>query len=204
MALENKLVELRGTYASLPDELSGRMPLAYVNLVQLLSDGLILATPFALVHSVGGLTGVAFGTAVITLFHSSIVNLAKTFLDPLNNEAEQRGGDRSIGGIEVATLLQQTNVGSERWRKSSSWVPKAALQVASPEEGSPEPDAPEPEPEQGLIGRIFGMPEKAPKDSPETSSRAGSKPEHRDSDAAGAASADAAAADEGVSVSAEV
>ena len=52
-ALQSKLTELRGTYASLPDELSGRMPLSYVQLVQILTDVLILFTPFALVHTVG-------------------------------------------------------------------------------------------------------------------------------------------------------
>ena len=52
IALQNKLTELRSTYASLPDELSGRMPLAYVQLVQILSDGLILFTPIALLPSV--------------------------------------------------------------------------------------------------------------------------------------------------------
>ena len=101
MSLQNKLTELRATYASMPDELSGRrrpalpsslphapprallpclppsphltttcrMPLAYVQLVQILTDGLILTTPFALIHSVGPF-GVVMGTAVVTLFHS--------------------------------------------------------------------------------------------------------------------------------------
>jgi len=69
MSLQNKLTELRSTYASMPDELSGRMPLAYVQLVQILTDGLILTTPFALIHSVGPF-GVVMGTAVVTLFHS--------------------------------------------------------------------------------------------------------------------------------------
>ena len=41
------------TDASLKDELTARMPLAYVQLVQILSDGLILFTPFALVDSIG-------------------------------------------------------------------------------------------------------------------------------------------------------
>mmetsp|Transcript_11059 Transcript_11059/g.36622 ORF Transcript_11059/g.36622 Transcript_11059/m.36622 type:complete len:456 (+) Transcript_11059:99-1466(+) len=86
MALQNKLVELRSTYASIPDQLSGRMPLAYVQLVQILTDLLIFCTPFALVHSVGGF-GAVLGTSVVTLFHSSIVSLAKLFLDPFSNEA---------------------------------------------------------------------------------------------------------------------
>ena len=48
-------------------------------------DVLIGSTPFALIHSVGGV-GAVVGTALVTLFHSSILNLAKMFLDPLNND----------------------------------------------------------------------------------------------------------------------
>ena len=51
---------------------------------------------------------------MVTLFHSSIVTLAKTFLDPLNNEVEERRGDPAIGGVNVATLLQEPNLGSVR------------------------------------------------------------------------------------------
>ena len=47
------------------------MPLAYVQLVQILTDGLILTTPCALIHSVGPF-GVVMGTAVVTPFHSSL------------------------------------------------------------------------------------------------------------------------------------
>ena len=64
---------------------SGRMPLAYVQLVQILTDLLILTTPLALYNSVGGV-GAVIGTGVVTLFHSSVVKLAKIFLDPFNNE----------------------------------------------------------------------------------------------------------------------
>jgi hypothetical protein len=126
MAVQTQLnkvfVELRGTYASLQDQLAARMPLAYVQLVQILTDFLMLFTPFALVHSVGAF-GCVMGTAVVTLFHSSIATLAKLFLDPMNNEVEERGGDPGIGGISVATLMQETNRGSERWRKSVTEVP---------------------------------------------------------------------------------
>ena len=124
IALQNKIIELCSTYASLPDAVTERMTLAYVQLVHILSDGLVLFTPFALLHSVGSFS-VVCGTAVVTLFHASIVTLAKLFLDPFNNEVEQRGGDPGIGGIEVQTLMQETNVGSERWRRSALWVPDA-------------------------------------------------------------------------------
>ena len=58
----------------------------------------------------------------MTLFHSSILNLAKIFLDPLNNDDYSQSM-----GINVATLLQETNLGSTRWLKSASWLPEQAL-----------------------------------------------------------------------------
>lgn len=64
MALQSKINELRATYATMPDELSGRMPLAYIQLVQILTDLLILSTPLALLHSVGSVATAVCGTAV--------------------------------------------------------------------------------------------------------------------------------------------
>ena len=153
MSLQNKLVELRATYASIPDELAGRMPLAYVHLVQVLSDSLCFFTPFALLPIAGNL-GALSGTAIVTIFQSSIVNLAKLFLDPFNNEAEQRGGDKGIGGIEVATLIQETNLGSERWRRSASWVPELCRQRGAPSEHVVASDEQQTTP--SLMSRIFG------------------------------------------------
>ena len=150
MALQNKLVELRSAHASLKDELAARMPLAYVQLVQILTDGIILCTPVALNSSVGPF-GVVAGTAVVTLWYSSIVTLAKLFLDPLSNEMSERGGDSGIGGIQVATLLQETNFNSERWRKSARALPDAAWRP--PRADKPKPEAPE---SGGLMGRLFG------------------------------------------------
>lgn len=96
--------------------------------------------------------GIICGTALVATFHASIVNLAKLFLDPLNNEVDMRGGARGIGGIEVATLLQETNIGSERWRKSSAWVPQAVWRP--PLVPPPVEDAASAEP--SLMSRIFG------------------------------------------------
>ena len=66
--------------------------------------------------------GAVFGTGLATLFYSSILILAKMFLDPLNND-DYSGNI----GINVATLIQETNVASERWRKSGVWVPPDVL-----------------------------------------------------------------------------
>ena len=118
-----------------------------------------MTTPIALMTSVGPF-GVVLGTAAVTLWYSSIVTLAKLFLDPLNNEVGERGGDPGIGGIEVATLLQETNIGSERWRRSCNTVPKAALPVDSAE--SVPPSAWADNQSNSLMDRFFGMPASAP------------------------------------------
>ena len=86
LVFEEKFLELRRTYAMIADELSGRMPLAYTQLVQILVDMLVISTPFALIP-VLGTYGVLIGTAVITFFYSSVLNLAKVFLDPFDNES---------------------------------------------------------------------------------------------------------------------
>lgn len=120
VAIQSKTVELRSAYASIKDELSGRMPLAYTQLVQIMVDVLIFLTPFALMHSVGGI-GAIVGTGLVTLFHSSILSLAKMFLDPFNND--DSGGDGAGIAINVATLMQETNLGSQRWRNSAVELP---------------------------------------------------------------------------------
>ena len=68
-SLLEQFTRLRAEYFNIGDCTAGRMAMAYVQLVQILTDGLILTTPFALIHSVGPF-GVVMGTAVVTLFHS--------------------------------------------------------------------------------------------------------------------------------------
>ena len=64
------------------------------------------------------------GTGVITFFYSSVLNLAKVFLDPYDNESY---GGRLLGiSINVATLLQETNVASRRFRRAVTSLPTAA------------------------------------------------------------------------------
>ena len=62
---------------------------------------MVISAPLALIHSVGGF-GAIVGTALITLFHASSLNLAKMFLDPFNNNEY---GDAGLS-INVLTLMQ--------------------------------------------------------------------------------------------------
>lgn len=121
--LREEVSHLRASYALLPAELEGRAPSAYVQLVQVMTDVLVGLTPFALMHSVGGI-GAVLGTGLTTLFYSSILVLAKMLLDPLNNDSYGDGGGISIN---VATLLQETNVDSDRWRTSAARVPAVSM-----------------------------------------------------------------------------
>jgi len=126
MLFEQKFLELRSTFATVSDTLSGRMPLAYAQLVQILVDMLVIATPFALLPAIDtlGVTGVILGTGVITFFYSSVLNLAKVFLDPYDNESY---GGRLFGiAINVGTLMQETNVGSRRYLRAAAKLPSAA------------------------------------------------------------------------------
>uniref|UniRef100_A0A7S2G1G2 Bestrophin homolog n=1 Tax=Octactis speculum TaxID=3111310 RepID=A0A7S2G1G2_9STRA len=121
ISFQSKLLELRATYASIRDALTGRMPMAYTQLVQILVDLLVITTPLSLLHSVGG-AGAVIGTGVITFFYSSVFNLAKVFLDPYDNEHYIKDGSMSLN---VFSLQQETNLGSDRWRKAGKKLPNA-------------------------------------------------------------------------------
>jgi predicted membrane chloride channel (bestrophin family) len=87
--LMGKLTDLRSTGSSIGDKLSGRMPLAYTQLVQILVDLFIVFTPLSLLHFVGGV-GAVIGTALLTLFYTSILSLAKLLLDPCAHDPTTR------------------------------------------------------------------------------------------------------------------
>ena len=121
--IQTKVLDLRDHSASIRDELSGRIPLAYTHLMQLLCDLLVLFTPVALSASVGGIVCV-FSTALVALFYSSVLKLAKHFCDPYDNE--QYDGQKNGIAINVECLMQETNFNSERWRRSAVWSPTVA------------------------------------------------------------------------------
>ena len=89
--------------------------------MQVLVDLLLLFAPAALATRLGGVAPTILGTAFVTLFYSSLLSLAKYFLDPFDNE----GGGAKYGiCVNVATLLQETNLGTERWRRNAEWTPR--------------------------------------------------------------------------------
>ena len=77
-----KISDLRGTYAGISDILDGRMPLAYAQFVQILTDVFVATAPAALYAEMG--VWAIFSCGILTLFYSGLLDLAKIFLDVSN------------------------------------------------------------------------------------------------------------------------
>ena len=112
-----KCCALRGTYATIGDILDGRMPLAYVHLVQLSVDTLLFTAPLALYAELGAFSCIAVG--LLTFFYIGLVDLAKVFLDPLDNEDYCQESVK----IDLSVLIRESNAGSIRWKNGAAILP---------------------------------------------------------------------------------
>jgi len=117
--LLRQLTTLRASMFDIDDFRAGRMPLAYVQLVQVLVDSLVLYAPFALYAELGSLSIPVVG--LITLFFRGLLTLSKSFLDPFGVEgfAEQN--------IRVDVLVSELNFGAaRRWLRAGLVLPGAS------------------------------------------------------------------------------
>ena len=106
--------EIRAQYGGVGDELSGRMPLAYAHIVQVLVDVVLWLYPVMAFGAGMGVTLGVLGCGLLTLFYQGIFDLAKQFLDPYDNENYGAGDDPLV----VDTLIAESNAGSVRWVNS--------------------------------------------------------------------------------------
>ena len=107
---------------------AGRMPLAYVHLVQLLVDSLMVFTAPALYPKVGILSiGL---TMVLTCFYRGLLELSKSFLDAfgLHTPGEQP--------IEVDVFLSEANSDLRVMAAGAPTRPKPASFLKAPVKGS--------------------------------------------------------------------
>jgi len=116
--LLKQMGKLRDSYMAIPDKLAGRMPLAYTQFVQILVDTYVLIAPFALYAELGAYAIVAVG--LITLFYTGLLNLAKIFLDPLNNE---NYCEADANFLDLGVLIRESNGASTRWRRVGEKLP---------------------------------------------------------------------------------
>jgi predicted membrane chloride channel (bestrophin family) len=103
----DKVLLLRSVCASIGDDPTARMPLAYVHLVQVLADSLIVLAPFALYTKLGVFTIPLVG--ILTTFYRGFLVLSKSFLDPYGNE------DTLTENFSIHCLINESNAGSILW-----------------------------------------------------------------------------------------
>jgi len=117
-----KVHVIRAQYGAIGDELSGRMPLAYAHIVQVLVDVVLWMYPFmAVSKEMSPFLGV-LGTGLLTMFYQGLFDLAKQFLDPYDNENYGKGEDP----LCIDTLIAESNSGSVRWFNGLEKLPFSA------------------------------------------------------------------------------
>ena len=127
--LLRQITQIRAEYFSIGDFTAGRMPLAYVQLVQVLVDSLCFLAPLALYAELGSLSIPLAG--LLTLFFKGLLELSKSFLDPFGNEGSPGQN------IRVDVLVSELNFGAaSRWSAAGAVLPdvdddKAATTTAS-------------------------------------------------------------------------
>lgn len=117
--LFHKICDLRATFASIGDDLDGRMPLAYAHFVQLLVDSLLFISPFALYSGLG--IWIILAVGLLTLFYAGLLDLSKILLDPLDNDEYY---DAPVN-VDIGVLIRETNAGSSRWKYAAEMLPFA-------------------------------------------------------------------------------
>ncbi|GMH61657.1 hypothetical protein TL16_g03304 [Triparma laevis f. inornata] len=121
--------EIRAQYGSIGDELSGRMPLAYAHIVQVLVDVVLWLYPVMSFSSGMGVVLGVLGCGLLTLFYQGLFDLSKQFIDPYDNENYGQGDDPLV----VDTLIAESNAGSVRWINAFEFQPWNSEQIVNAE-----------------------------------------------------------------------
>ena len=59
---------------------------------------------------------------ILTLFYSGLLDLAKVFLDPLDNEDYREGSCCAF--MDLAVLIRESNAASNRWMYGAATMPQ--------------------------------------------------------------------------------
>jgi len=111
-----RLTDIRAEYFNIGDLAAGRMPVAYVQLVQIIVDTLVWMSPFSLYPGLGSLSIPLVG--LLTLFFKGLLELSKSFLDPFGNEGYPGQN------IRVDVLVSELNFGAaSRWFQAGNALP---------------------------------------------------------------------------------
>mmetsp|Transcript_3993 Transcript_3993/g.10102 ORF Transcript_3993/g.10102 Transcript_3993/m.10102 type:complete len:633 (-) Transcript_3993:456-2354(-) len=150
--------QLRAEYFSIGDFAAGRMPMAYVQTMEVLVDTLTFLAPLALYVKMGTFNIVS--SALLTLFFKGLLELSKSFLDPFGREGYR------AHNIRVDVLVSEMNFGaSSRWIDAGDALPSELLVRDEPIESTPAGQPPQSSDSQDdsvkLERNWFEMPESA-------------------------------------------
>ena len=110
------LNELRAEYFNIGDYNAGRMPMAYVQVMEVFVDTLTFLAPLALYTKMGTFNIISSG--LLTLFFKGLLELSKSFLDPFGREGYR------AHNIRVDVLVSELNFGaSSRWIDAGDALP---------------------------------------------------------------------------------
>jgi len=127
--------QLRGQYFSIGDFAAGRMPMAYVQTMEVLVDTLTFLAPMALYAKMG--TFNIISTGLLTLFFKGLLELSKSFLDPFGREGYR------AHNIRVDVLVSEMNFGaSSRWIAAGDALPSELLGRDEPTQSTPASQSP--------------------------------------------------------------
>eukprot|EP00986_Skeletonema_menzelii_P010580 scaffold5194_cov144-Skeletonema_menzelii.AAC.3 len=114
------LNELRAEYFNIGDYNAGRMPMAYVQVMEVFVDTLTILAPLALYTKMGTFNIISSG--LLTLFFKGLLELSKSFLDPFGREGYR------AHNIRVDVLVSELNFGaSSRWIDAGDALPSEIL-----------------------------------------------------------------------------
>ena len=109
------LCTMRGKMGTIADGPNDRMPLAYVHIVQVLVDFLLVLAPAALYPKMGLLAVPLSG--VIVFFYRGLLELSKSFLDPWGNDGSE------AQNVNIDVLLAEVHKDTPLWANAGQCAP---------------------------------------------------------------------------------
>ena len=122
--LLDNFCSLRTSCSQITNKMTGRMPLAYAQFVQILVDTFLFMAPIAQYNDLGIWTVLSVG--ILTMFYSGLLDLAFDFLDPLLDDKEYKGSDGSGSDdncavyFDLSVLIRESASAAQRWINAGS------------------------------------------------------------------------------------
>jgi len=120
-SLQEEATGLRGSCFAISGKIKGRMPRAYSHLVQILVDSFLLLAPWGLHSKLLNTGSTIVCVGMLTLFYGGLLDLAKAFLDPLEND--ETWSNTGAAYLDLSVLIREANAGSTVWKNAGSILP---------------------------------------------------------------------------------